>query len=957
MEELKVDAEKWGINIRNRTMLYDPWPTDQENQYRPPTDKEKFETYSISGEAVRETLLYFEACGGDHEELVSLLNSHIRNSKFSIIYDNLLSSKRWYNNEYYFYFIMFTKELMGRYDFHFGENNREQLSEYHRIYEKGFIEYKPWGCTENDQIVGDITITNLTACFISLEQKMNNSNEMLHFINSSNPDSLYHVDRDFFNNETLFTTLEAALYGACYFEILINFSHVEDALRANLQKLWYVKFLFMTPRKIVHKRLTSLVNMKMNNVWKYDLEYRPGRLYFHVKQLNKTIIDQFSIYAADCVSKTIEANKGGWFAITNYISENSVLQKVIRYQNHIVDFDMEFRWPVIRTRFIRLSLLFGLIILVIHRFFLPLIGFSVLSFQSHFFLSIGTGSIIGWLVDSKNKLSQRFEVKQKLANEQLEHLEKASLELLKERNLLEQRVAERTEDLTNTNDRLKELDKSKTSLFTNVSHELRMPITNLKLALEMIMEGRNIDDLKADNPVFPRMYRQTNRLMNQINNLLNISRLELAGNSVEFQIANINELLLLLSAEVESSAVDRGIEIIFLDKTDMQQYAEVSVNYIESAVFNLIDNSLKHTPSGGQIILGLEQIQKGICISVKDTGNGIPETKLPYIFEKFYQVEDTLNRRYEGSGIGLSLVKEIAELHKGSIEVEYSSPEGTQINLILPVLDKERNVQDSVVTPPRIQSITSSLPIKSVQAVSKTENRKGRRILLVEDNLDFTETLKDILSDRYELLTALNGREALENLDKQSRPDLIISDIMMPEMDGVEFLKNIRLIEWAQSIPFIFLSARADTEERLFRLKEGAVDYLIKPFHLDELLSKIDTLINISDSIEQDLRTSLLEHLNNWEPVYNRSSRNPDSDNILMKNSAFTGIDSDILEQYDLTERQKEVLDFVVKGYTDLEIAGLLKLSAKTVSFHVGNILAKLKVSRRNQIAFELSGY
>ena len=161
----------WGIDLTGRKMWHKPWPVDKDGSYKAPDEKDIDEIYGLSGEAVKETLVYFEECGGDTGRLVDMLNEHTYSDEYIITREDLLSSDRWYTNEYYFYFIMFTKKVIGRYDFHFGENIDEQLSVYHKCFEKGFLRFYPWGREVNGSIVRDQTLGNITGPLLYLKEE------------------------------------------------------------------------------------------------------------------------------------------------------------------------------------------------------------------------------------------------------------------------------------------------------------------------------------------------------------------------------------------------------------------------------------------------------------------------------------------------------------------------------------------------------------------------------------------------------------------------------------------------------------------------------------------------------------------------------------------------------------------------------------------------------------------
>ena len=268
--------KNWGIDLTGRKMWYEPWPIDQDGKYRNPSEKEIEDIYSISGEAVAETLQYFEECGGDVDKLVQMLNQHVIDGRFLIDEnspDLILQDKtRWYNNEYYFYFIMFTKKIMGRYDFHFGENKDEQLSVYHKIYEKGFMDFIPWGIDKKGNQIKDVSLSIPHILLSYCEEIIKiNIDDFVFFINC-NLTEMYRVDRNFFDNENIWCSLELIEYCYEFIKILNN----NDSFLFNasyygtLNKLKIIKTFSIFPNKLILS-IFKLVAVKINNVHDFKI--------------------------------------------------------------------------------------------------------------------------------------------------------------------------------------------------------------------------------------------------------------------------------------------------------------------------------------------------------------------------------------------------------------------------------------------------------------------------------------------------------------------------------------------------------------------------------------------------------------------------------------------------------------------------------------------------------------
>ncbi|MEO5602789.1 MAG: ATP-binding protein [Cyclobacteriaceae bacterium] len=259
---------------------------------------------------------------------------------------------------------------------------------------------------------------------------------------------------------------------------------------------------------------------------------------------------------------------------------------------------------------------------------------------------------------------------------------------------------------------------------------------------------------------------------------------------------------------------------------------------IEKVVHNLLSNAFKFTKPGGEVILNLRSEKNHAVITVKDTGIGIPSDQLDKVFDRFYQVDSSQTRSYEGSGLGMALAKELVELHKGKISVQSIEGKGTTFAVMLPLgkehLQKEE-ITDLVYN--REAEILSDIVVSAEAAESEIETVPSSAqpvLLVVEDNADMRKYIRKTLSDQYNILEAENGKAGVK-LARETVPDLIISDIMMPEMDGYKLCELIKTNEVTSHIPVILLTAKADRDSKLAGLEIGADDYLSKPFDADEL--------------------------------------------------------------------------------------------------------------------------
>ncbi len=410
---------------------------------------------------------------------------------------------------------------------------------------------------------------------------------------------------------------------------------------------------------------------------------------------------------------------------------------------------------------------------------------------------------------------------------------------------------------------LAELDRAKTVFFSNVSHEFRTPLT--------LMLGQLEDSLAAssDLPAAHRehlevAHRNSLRLLRLVNILLDFSRIE-AG---RIQAAYLETDLAKLTADLASvfrSATERAGLRLLIDCPPLTQAAYVDRDMWEKIVLNLLSNAFKFTFEG-EIEISLREVGDAAELSVRDTGTGIPPHELPHLFERFYRVKGAHGRTFEGSGIGLSRVEELAKLHGGKVTVTSTLNSGSTFTVSVPLghshlpIDRigarrntdstgvqgEAYVQEALRWLPGAESATDEIPAGDLLAISpalqrgqaEPQSNQKPRIVFADDNADMRDYVTRLLSAQYEVFSVSDGESALANAREQ-RPDLILSDVMMPRMDGFALLQAVRSDEHLKSVPVILLSARAGEESRIEGLQSGADDYLVKPFSARELLTRV----------------------------------------------------------------------------------------------------------------------
>jgi signal transduction histidine kinase/DNA-binding response OmpR family regulator len=426
--------------------------------------------------------------------------------------------------------------------------------------------------------------------------------------------------------------------------------------------------------------------------------------------------------------------------------------------------------------------------------------------------------------------------------------------------------------LEEQSEKLKEMDKVKSRFFANISHEFRTPLT---LILGLLSKQKSDPMTTVDNRKKSiAMMRNAQRLMQLINQLLDLSKLESGEQKIQASKGDIVLFTKVLSSQFESMAAERNIQVLFnmhnLDGANHQEPVELFFDdeKVQKVLTNLISNAVKFTPQDGKIAIEVKTSASteapGIeyaDIIVSNTGDGIPQDKLIHVFDRFYQVDDSSNREYEGSGIGLALVKELTELHRGKVSVE-SNLGTTSFTVQLPLNDGYLREDEKVDAVPHvIEDEISLLSTFNTQEASGANsdakeqdsepgNNEQLEILIVEDNHDLREMIRDILQEEYRVYEAVDGVDGMEKAES-AIPDLVISDVMMPRMNGYDLCKGLKTNSKTNHIPVILLTAKASKENKLEGLETGADDYLVKPFDQEELLIRIKNLIAIRENLQK----------------------------------------------------------------------------------------------------------
>ena len=394
---------------------------------------------------------------------------------------------------------------------------------------------------------------------------------------------------------------------------------------------------------------------------------------------------------------------------------------------------------------------------------------------------------------------------------------------------------------------LAQLDKAKTAFFSNISHEFRTPLTLMLGPVEAAIEHGGISEDQTQN--LKTAYRNGLRLQKLVNTLLDFSRIEAGRMEAEFQSVNISGLTRDIASAFTTAVQNAGISYnVNID--DIADPVSIDVEMWEKIVLNLISNAFKYTEQGS-ITVRLGEAGDDIILSVADTGIGIPDEEQEKIFDRFYRSTSSRGRSQEGTGIGLALTKELIAMHQGRITVESESGRGAVFTVAIP---RTRNSADAVAVHPAtratlrkafVEETRKWIPAALSRRLQHESNVTTATVLVVDDNADMRDYITRLLSGMYQVITATNGEEAFDVVI-EFRPDLIISDIMMPKLDGFGLLKKLKSTFATRNIPVIFLSARAGEEAKVEGIDAGADDYLVKPFSSRELMARVTNHILIS---------------------------------------------------------------------------------------------------------------
>jgi signal transduction histidine kinase/DNA-binding response OmpR family regulator len=503
------------------------------------------------------------------------------------------------------------------------------------------------------------------------------------------------------------------------------------------------------------------------------------------------------------------------------------------------------------------------------------------------------------------------------------------------------------------NRKILEANQMKTRFFNNVSHEFRTPLTLIQGPAKDLQTHAKLN--KKEHGKLQMISQNAGRLLALVNQVLDIAKLDNGRMKLKLVNGDIMQSLRNIVGSFTSMAETRGI--LYNRFIPIGKYNTwFDFNVLEKIVVNLLSNAFKFTPEAGEITFRArwfhgETIESPdqIEFSVSDQGPGIPKNSIDKIFDRFYQIEDAGLQSSAGTGIGLSLVRDLVNLNHGKIDVKSEIGEGSTFTITLP-LGKDHLTKDEYVTEseePKFDSIsveskeTVSYAFRQTQSTHKNKNETENPIvLIVEDNPDIRRYISESLEDMYQVIEAVNGDSGLIKT-KKNIPDLVITDLIMPKTDGIELCREIKSDERTSHIPIIMLTAKASLDEKLTGLETGADDYLSKPFHMEELITRITNLI--------DQRKKLRERFSREITLEPRDISVTSLDEAFL-NRAIATVESHLSDDaFDINKFQDEMhmshstLFRKLQALTNLSPTGFirnirLKRAAQLLREHYGNI-------------------
>lgn len=461
---------------------------------------------------------------------------------------------------------------------------------------------------------------------------------------------------------------------------------------------------------------------------------------------------------------------------------------------------------------------------------------------------------------------------------------------------------------------LAEIDRAKTAFFSNVSHEFRTPLTLMMSPIEQTLASDPASLSHENRRLLEMAHRNARRLLKLVNALLDFSRMEAGRARAAFTPVDLPALTADLASNFRT-LIERAGLTLSVDCPPLPQPVYVDATMWEKIVLNLLSNAFKFTFEGSiDVTVGQSADGRSAVLTVRDTGVGIARNELPRLFERFHRIEGQPSRSFEGSGVGLALVHELVRQHQGTVDVDSDIGVGTTFRISLPfgtahlAVGQVDNAVATGLAPWRVQAAVEEAegwllgvaadPETAFAAPGAAPRDAGKRprVLIADDNADMRVYLAHLLGDRYDVSTVPDGESALRSISDQV-PDLVLTDVMMPGLDGFGLLARLRAEPATEALPVLLLSARAGEEARVDGLQAGADDYLTKPFGARELLARVESNLKLA-ALRRDHETRvsrLLDSMTDGVHMVDREGRFTHINAAARRMLAAQGVDPDAL--------------------------------------------------------------
>jgi len=412
---------------------------------------------------------------------------------------------------------------------------------------------------------------------------------------------------------------------------------------------------------------------------------------------------------------------------------------------------------------------------------------------------------------------------------------------------LESEIFQRAQDLQEANRRLRALDQTKARFFANVSHELRTPLTLILGPVAALLSEEGSTD--AQRQALAVVQRNARLLLAHVTDLLDLAGLEAGKAAVAYAEVDLSGLVRQVADHFTSFAQER--HFAFVVEAPPALSAQVDRSKVERVVMNLLANAFKFTPAGGRVgcRLTADEAAGRVRLEVADSGPGVPADLRQSVFERFFQAEDSGTRRFGGTGLGLAIAKEFVDLHRGSISVDQAPEGGALFAVEIPRWAPAGSAVLAEARGGALGPVVFEPPDEPPPAATGAEDDRWPLVLVVEDNPEMRRYICQTLVG-HRVAVAVDGQEGLEKALRLS-PDLIVTDVMMPRVSGVDMMRAIRRRPELEAVPILMLTARADEDLRVEVLRAGAQDYIVKPFSPAELRARAGNLITIKRSAEE----------------------------------------------------------------------------------------------------------